>query len=332
MGEESLVDWLRRQTAPGSAIGDDTAALPSASGTTVVTVDQQIEGVHFPAGIDPAMVARRLLAVNLSDLAASGAIPRHALLALAAPAGFDHRRFLRALIAAAKRHGVTLAGGDLARAGTLHASLTLIGEKRSGDASLGRDRARAGHAIWLGGTLGESALGRSLVARGARPRGGSVGLPPHFSNKGDLRTAAVRAVRRHLAPEPQLALGRWLAVLGPRRAGAAIDVSDGFAKDLHRLCAASRVGATIDAVALLSGAPAHLVELALKLRLDPAELVESGGEDYVLLFTLPREVEPPRRFGCREVGVVTRGRTVRLVDPEGRPRPLPPRGWDHLRR
>ncbi len=95
--EEGLVAWLRTLTARagfgrsrGTLIGDDAATLPNG---TVVTVDQQIEGVHFPAGLAPAVVARRLLAVNLSDIAASGARPRFAFLALAAPPGFDHRSF-----------------------------------------------------------------------------------------------------------------------------------------------------------------------------------------------------------------------------------------------
>src|SRR5262245_16359229 len=103
-------------------------------GQATVTADQQTEGVHFPPGLGPAIVARGLLAVNLSDLAASGAIPRHAFLALAAPAGFDHRRFFTAFLAAAKRLKLSLDGGDLASARTVHASLTLIGEKLHGEA------------------------------------------------------------------------------------------------------------------------------------------------------------------------------------------------------
>ncbi len=344
--EEGLVAWLRTLTTrPGAGrlrrshrthIGDDAATLPSGA---VVTVDQQIEGVHFPAGLSPALVARRLLAVNLSDIAASGAHPRHAFLALAAPPGFDHRRFFRALVRACDDHGVALAGGDLARAPQLHLSLTLIGERSKSDLTLARDAARPGQRLWLGGTLGESALGCELLRRGARARGSAVVLPAFFSAKGGLRTAAVRAVRRHLLPSPQLELGRWLAGRGRGAAIAAIaaiDVSDGLAKDLHRLCAASGVGARLDGAALRAATPPHFAELAGRLGLDPARLIESGGEDYVLLFSLPKTTSPPRRFNALAIGSITRTRGVFVDDPDAAPasrlRRLATSGWDHLSR
>ena len=330
--EESLVAWLRTLTSRGGTlIGDDAATLPSGA---VVTVDQQIEGVHFPAGLPPPMVARRLLAVNLSDIAASGARPRHAFLALAAPRGFDHHGFFRALTDACDEHGIVLAGGDLASAPQLHLSLTLIADRRPGSATLARDRARPGQTLWLGGTLGESALGCELLRRGAHARGSGIVLPAFFSVKGGLRTAAVRAVRRHLLPTPQLELGRWLASRGRGANIAAIDVSDGLAKDLHRLCAASGVGARLDGGALRKAMPPRLSELAARLDVDPSRWVESGGEDYVLLFTLPKTVSPPRRFDALAIGAITRQKGVLVddsnADPAGGLRPIAASGWDHL--
>ena len=336
--EESLVAWLRTLTARqrqggggATLIGDDAATLPSGA---VVTIDQQIEGVHFPAGLAPAVVARRLLAVNLSDLAASGALPRHAFLALTAPSAFDHRAFFRALVGACAEYGVELAGGDLASAPQLHLSLTLIGERRPTDATLARDHARPGQRLWLGGTIGESALGRELVRRGARSRGNSLELPASFSVKGGLRAAAVRAVRRHLLPSPQLELGRWLAGRGSGQAGAAIDISDGLAKDLHRLCAASGVGARLDLAALKEARPPHFTELAGRLGLDSDRLAESGGEDYVLLFTLPKTTTPPRNFAALAIGSITRTKGVFVDDPDAAPasrrRRLASVGWDHF--
>ena len=333
--EESLVAWL--QTLTGKArrraalIGDDAATLPDGA---VVTVDQQIAGVHFPADLAPAFIAQRLLRVNLSDLAASGARPRHAFLALAAPPGFDHRSFFRALVGACADYGVELAGGDLARAPHLHLSLTLIGDRRPADATLARDHARPGQRLWIGGTLGESALGCELLRQGARPRGAGVDLPAAFSVKGGLRTAAVRAVRRHLLPTPQLELGRWLAGRGRGAAIAAIDVSDGLAKDLHRLCAASGVGARLDGAALRATAPPYFAELAAALRLDADRPIDSGGEDYVLLFSLPKNTIPPRKFGALAIGSITRTGGVLVDDlaatPASRRRRLANAGWDHL--
>lgn len=339
--EEGLVAWLRtltsRQRRGGARsrqqrlIGDDAATLPNGA---VVTVDQQIEGVHFPAGLPPAVVARRLLAVNLSDIAASGARPSHAFLALAAPREFDHRAFFRALVRACDDYGVALAGGDLALASHLHLSLTLIGERRPTDAKLGRDSARPGQRLWLGGTLGESALGCELLRRGAHARGSSVVLPAFLPVKGVLRTAAARAVRRHLLPAPQLELGRWLSARGPGASIAAIDVSDGLAKDLHRLCAASGVGARLDGDALRAATPPHFAELAARLEVDPARWVEGGGEDYVLLFTLPKRTSPPRKFGALAIGSTTRTRGIFVNDPDAAPasrqRRLVNAGWDHL--
>jgi thiamine-monophosphate kinase len=321
-GEDRLIAWLRRTLGPPASglLGDDAAMLPL-DGEWALTVDSQIEGTHFLRGLDPAVVARRLLAVNLSDLAAVGAAPAYALLALAAPPGFDHRRFLRAFAGAVRAAGVTLAGGDLARAPQVVATLTLLGRRRPRGRFLRRDEARAGDALWVGGTLGESALGRLLVARGARLDGRRVTLPAPF-NGGSLAAAARAAVRRHLLPVPQLALS---AELARRRRGSCIDVSDGLVKDLSRLCAASGVGAIVEATAL-PFAP-RAVELAGAFRTDAEALALSGGEDYALLFTLPARARPPR--GCHRIGSIDDAGGVRLRRGGGQV-PLRASGWDHL--
>ncbi|MBV8199953.1 MAG: thiamine-monophosphate kinase [Acidobacteria bacterium] len=363
-GEDRLLRWLRRQLAapraarrrpgaqhprhppsPGApSIGDDAAILP-AGGPFAVTVDSQIAGVHFVPGLDAAVIAERLLAVNLSDLAAMGAAPTYAFLALTAAPGFDHRRFFRALAAACSRHRLRLAGGDLSRppsgtsaaplaadraraaAAPVIATLTLLGRHRRGARWLRRAGAAAGHRLWLGGTVGESAAGRLLVGAGARLAAGRVTLPAPcagWEGRRPLAGAARRAVRRHLLPQPQLALGRWLA---GQSAGAAIDVSDGVSRDLYRLCGESAVGARIEAAALPL-AP-HFTSLCAELGAEPEQLALGGGEDYVLLFTLPAGIEPPARFGCRAIGTITAARRLSLV--AGREtRELPVAGWDHL--
>lgn len=310
-GEDRLLAWLR-SSGDLPHLGDDAAML-ALKRPFVVTTDSQIEGVHFLPGLDPARIARRALAVNLSDLAAMGADPRFAFLALAAPAGFEHRRFFRSLLAACRRYGLELAGGDLARSpGGVHAVLTLLGTLPPRGRWLRRDGARPGHRLWLGGTVGEAAAGQLLAASGAG------------STPGALAPAARRARERHLEPKPQLELGRWL---GRRKGGGALDVSDGLARDLHRLCRASGCGATVDAAALpfAHGFP----ELCRSLGRDPVDLALAGGEDYVLLFTLPPRVAPPPELGCREIGAIETGSKVRCLR-NGKTGALPPLGWDHL--
>jgi thiamine-monophosphate kinase len=311
--ENRLIDWLRRRLraeSGGALIGDDAAVLPA--GSFAVTVDHQISGVHFPPGLDPAIVARRLLAVNLSDLAAMGASPAYAFLALAAPPGFDHRRFLTAILAACRRHGLTLAGGDLARDPVLTTSLTLLGTKEEGVRWLTRRGARPEHALWLGGTIGESAAGQILIGRG-KPVEASA----------SVQRAMRRAMRRHLQPVPQLALGRWL---GRQKEGAAMDVSDGLARDLHRLCRASGVGAEVDAAALPFAD--RFLTICRQIFADPLALALGGGEDYVLLFTLPEGIAPPEP-GARRIGRITKGKRLVLLRNGGRS-DLPDAGWDHL--
>lgn len=303
MSEDALLGRLRARLGPSSLIGDDAAVLPL-PGEVAVTVDSQVSGVHFLPGLDAAQVARRLLAVNLSDLAAMGGVaaePSHAFLALSAPPDFDHDRFFDAFTEACRAWNVTLAGGDLARCDRVVATLTLIGTRPEGGRWLRRTDAKPGHDLWLGGTVGESAAGRMLIARGA-----DENHP---------------AVRRHLLPVPQLELGRWL---GQQDEGAAMDVSDGVAIDLHRLCRESGVGAVIDADALPLAD--GFFDLCGALSADPYELALAGGEDYVLLFTLPAGVRPP---GCSKIGSVLRGKKIEWIR-GGRRTKLPASGWDHL--
>lgn len=349
-GEDDLLAWLdRRLSRPGksSPIGDDAAIL-APGGPWAVTTDTQVAGTHFVPDLDPAVIARRLLAVNLSDLAAMGAWPRHAFLVISAPADFDHRRFFNAFLAACEPHGLRLSGGDLSRQDNLTLVLTLLGEpappETPGERTrhhpprhrwLERSGARPGHQIWVGGTLGESAVGCELVRRGARPTPGasaagsrSITWPADLEPSPELTECARRAVWRHLEPRPQLELGAWLA--NHSHEGACMDISDGLARDLHRLCRASDVGAELETMALAPDFRALCGYLGLGAR----ELALGGGEDYVLLFTLPAGEAPPLDFGARPIGRIVevpgdpRERLV-LIE-EGDRRPLAATGWDHL--
>jgi len=323
--EDQLHQWLRNRLRRSGfdRIGDDGAILP-AGGPWAVTQDHQIEGVHFPPQLDPLVIAQRLLAVNLSDLAAMGAQPVFAFLALSCPAEFDRHRFFSSFLRACQRFDTELAGGDLSSNDRVTASLTLLGRKPSKGRWLQRSNGRSGDVLWVAGELGFSALGRHLLAAGARLAGRRISLPGSIQLTSREQVLARRAVRRHLIPQPQLSMGRWLAL---RRRAAAIDISDGLALDLHRLCRESELGAQIDATSLStqSGFPT----VCRKLGIDPTETILTGGEDYAILFSLPPRVRPLGRQKCRRVGRLTACPDIDLVSPEGAI-PLAVTGWDHF--
>lgn len=318
-GEDRLLEQLHRRS--GGLNGDDAAILPDAA--WAVTTDTQIAGTHYPEDLDPARVAKRLLAVNLSDLAAMGAVPAFAFLVLAAPKDYRHQRFLEAFEDACNARGVRLAGGDLSSQPHPMAVATLLGRQVEGGRWLGRDGARAGHRLWLGGKVGESSLGQRLIAAGARPGALGAQLRKVLTSE-ELESAAELALRRHLRPEPQLELGQWLA---RQPEGGAIDISDGLGKDLARLCRASGLGVEVHADQLPKSAGFAALCRALEVDLISAQL--GGGEDYVLLFSLPPDLEPPSEFGCQVIGNLTATRDLTLID-RGQPRPLPTSGWDHI--
>lgn len=322
-GEDQLIAWLRRQ--PGcSLIGNDAATLPPEP--FAVTTDTQIAGVHVAPDLDPAHTARRLVAVNASDLAAMGAVPAYAFLVLAAPRDFDHKRFLRSVVEACRSLEIDLAGGDLAHSQQLVTTMTLLGRRNPEGGWLRRDRARPGNQIWVGGTLGESCLGFRALEQKAQVMNRSIRLPEHLRAPRALSRAARQAVRRHIHPTPQLQLGSWLA----RRSAvaAAIDVSDGLARDLHRLCRESGVGAEIDLAKL--PASLHAQPLADRLRISLNEAMLFGGEDYILCFTLPDDIQPPVELGCVPIGQIREKRGIKCRDARGRSTVLPDRGFDHL--
>jgi len=287
--------------------GDDAALLrPPRGEELVATVDAVEEGVHFDARFTPSDIGWKALAVNLSDLAAMGARPLWALVALGVPAGTAPARLAgvaRGLGACARRYGVAVAGGNVTRAAGLSLTVTVVGSVERGKA-LRREGARAGDAVLVSGTLGEAALGLEK------------GAPPSLA-------------RRQRRPTPRLDLGRALSGL----ASAAIDVSDGLVQDLGHLCDASGVGASL-----------RLAELPLSAayrrrtagRDDPWTQALSGGEDYELCVTVPgpkvrRALEAARATGTPlcVVGTVTRARGIQVARPGGGHHPVT-RGHDHL--
>jgi thiamine-monophosphate kinase len=326
MSEGSLGEFgrIRRFFAPlagpgGLGLLDDAALVDCRPGhRLVMTVDAMVEGVHYLPDDPPDLVARKLLRVNLSDLAAMGARPLHYLLTTALPktVGDDWvARFAAGLAKDQRVFGVDLLGGDsVATPGPAALTLTAIGEVECGG-EIRRSGARPGDRVWVSGTIGDAFLGLKVL------RGEHADL-----------TDADRAtlVARFRLPEPRTALGPRLAGI----AHAMLDVSDGLLADLGHICETSGVGATVRLAALpLSAAAQRLVAARPAL----AAQLATGGDDYELLFAAPAEASAAiRRLSAElalpisEIGTIEAGEAVRLIDPAGKPVPVGNAGWRHF--
>jgi len=329
--ETEFVTWLRSRASGGLriGIGDDAAVIAGPRGRDLVLkTDLSIEGVHFTRGLHPPRsVGHRALARSLSDLAAMGATPKFALISLAVSKRATQawiKQVYSGIFALAARFGVAVVGGDTA----VVPGATLLDAVAVGDVGRGaavrRSGARPGDQVYVSGRLGLSALGlRLLRSTGGRRR---------LTAKRIQDRAAARAVRAHLYPEPRCALGQYLSQ--KRLASALIDLSDGLSTDLGHVCLASGVGAIVWADRIpappLGGARRSGDPDSLSLALH-------GGEDYELLFTVPRGKVSrlPARFrGVRLhlIGEIRRSRDVLLIQSNGSQAPLRPRGYDHFRR
>ena len=305
---------------PGSfGLKNDAATLGLEPGEeAVLTLDTMTEGVHFLASDPPDLVARKLLRVNLSDLAAMGARPLGYLLSLARPKSLGEswlEDFAAGLKEDQETYGCLLFGGDSTSIeGPLSLSLTAIGRVPAGRA-LTRGGARPGEGLFVTGTIGDAALGLKVLT------GGDLG--------GSEAETAFLAERYRL-PQPRTQLGERL----PGLASACLDVSDGLAADAGHIAAVSGVALEIEVEKVPLSAPArHALER------DPSLLAAllTGGDDYELLFTAPLS-ERERIGACsRECGlpIVEIGRVldaaprVTLLDGEGAEVPLEKAGWTH---
>jgi len=292
-------------------VGDDAAIVRARPGfELVITTDMLVAGRHFHQGADPERLGHKALAVNLSDIAAMGATPRWATLALALPQA-DARwltAFSRGFMRLARRYGVDLVGGDTTR-GPLNICVQVVGEVPRGRA-LRRDGARAGDDVWVSGTLGDAAL--ALAA-------GRLGLAPRDR----------RALRLKLdVPAPRVGLG--IALRGIAR--SAIDVSDGLVADLGHICERSGVAAVVDFVRIPASATLkqHLHRAAARLA------VLGGGDDYELCFTVPPHkptaLENVKHLfpGLTEIGIIQAGASLHIVDAAGKPYVPKTAGHDHF--
>ncbi len=344
LGEFGLIGRIqklapRKSSSTLIGIGDDAAALKlPASHTLLATTDLLIEGVHFDlAYTDFHSLGWKAAAVNLSDIAAMGGIPRFCLTALGIPTGISVEQiteFYRGFKALLKSHGTTLIGGDTcsSRKG-LFISVTALGEVEP-RRIITRAGARPGDRIFVTGTLGDSAAGLELLESGVRSQESGVRSKKLKSALRTTRLSSPKSshfalIERHLRPVPRVEWGRKIALSGC--ASAMIDLSDGLSSDLSRICEQSRVGAEL----LANGIPLSdaLRKLTGKLAKPAAHYALSGGEDYELLFTAPPgKVKKIRslKLPLTEIGLITSGKTLSLVDSRGRKKTLRPSGYDHF--
>ena len=328
LGEHALIERLVSAAPPAPpsvpvGIGDDAAVVEPERGTlTVITTDALVDEVHFDRTFTTAEdIGHKALAVNLSDLAAMGATPRHALLSLALPETFrvsDFDALVRGVLTLADRHRVTLIGGNITRSsGPLFVDVTATGSVKRRRV-LTRDRARAGDELYVSGQLGGAAVGLAWLQQATAEQ------------RATDEQAACR--QRYLRPEPRIRLGR---LLGRNRATrACVDLSDGLADAIRQLASASRVGAVVEADALPIQADARAWFEGQGI--DPVVASLAAGEDYELMFTVPSSARRRLRAVSKlvkdlrltRIGRMTKASAL-VLERNGKAEPLPA-GFEHF--
>ncbi|GLQ92328.1 thiamine-phosphate kinase [Dyella acidisoli] len=316
--EFSLIDRIRQRTAQSRddvrlGIGDDAALLAMPSGQELaMAIDTMVEGIHFPRDTVAADIGWKALAVNLSDLAAMGATPAWALLALTLPNANEAfiDGFADGFAQLAQMYRLALVGGDTTR-GALTVSVAVHGFVPPGKA-LKRAGAQVGDAVLVTGTLGDAAGGLRMLQQDGRADAQSGYL-----------------IDRLNRPTPRVAAGLALR----ERANACIDVSDGLLADLGHICTASSVGAEIDTALL----PRSSALLSLFDDASSLHFALSGGDDYELCFTVPAQrvasVQTDlAKLGCgaTRIGRIVEGEGVKVRDANGQWLEPVQRGWDHF--
>lgn len=299
-------------------IGDDAALwMPRKGYETILTTDWFLEGTHFLRRLHPPdSVGWKCLARAVSDAAAMGGEPRCCLVSLALPSDCAKGwldGFMKGLTRCSLALACPIAGGDTTRFREILINVCVIGEAKRGSA-IKRSEAHVGDRIFVSGRLGEAELGLKALKK-----------------EKTVTDANGSLLRKHLYPKPRIPLGHWLA--SHRLATALMDVSDGLSSDLARLCSASGVGARIFAQKLPISGGIFSRRFAIKERVNAAL---HGGDDYELLFCVKPGLAPriPRSFAgvdLTDIGEITKGSQIALVDSSGRQSTLEAGGWDPFR-
>jgi thiamine-monophosphate kinase len=349
IGEFELIQRLRSATrippavrgAVVAGIGDDAAVLKARPGRVLLaTTDLLAEGVHFNlAWTTYRQLGYKAAMANLSDIAAMGGLPRFVLIALAVTprqSPHDIEALYAGAQAACRRAEAAVVGGDMsASRADLVLSLVVLGEAAPTEV-LRRSTARAGDRLYVTGTLGDAQAGLEILLRRRKQSRAAKTTPTHPSpleGEGKGEGGLGFLIKRHLMPTARLTEGRMLAA--GHLASAAIDLSDGLAGDVRRICEESTVGCLIDARALPLSAP--LLAHARARRQDPLTYALGGGEDYELLFTVPPAKIPRvdelirrRRLRATPIGSITPApRGLRIIGADGSARPLTAKGYEH---
>jgi thiamine-monophosphate kinase len=307
------------QGFPGAfGLTDDAALIAPPPGRDLaVTTDTMVAGVHFLGDEAPGLIAAKLLRVNLSDLAAMGAIPMVYTLNVALPGAIDDdwlKRFADGLAADQRAFDISLAGGDtVSTPGPVTLTLTAMGSVETGKA-LRRSGARPGDIVYVSGTIGDGALGLKLL------QGRLAGLSGEQADE---------LIGRYRLPRPRVGLGARLAGV----ASATIDISDGLAADLTHILDASGAGAEIEAATVPLSAPAAA---ALAGDAGLMETILTGGDDYELLFTVApgyvgrvTALASDLALPLTPIGRITAGSGLRVTGADGEVMRLARRGWEH---
>lgn len=322
-GEDSLIARYFKPLAsdPGAfGLDDDAAALRAAGEDIVVTTDAIVEGVHFLAGDPPDTLARKALRVNLSDLAAKGATPAGFVLTLALRGADDAwlMSFAKALGEDAAHYGCPLLGGDtVSTPGPLMISITAFGRLPQGR-MVHRAGAAVGDLVFVTGTIGDAALGLDVL------RGG----PAAAALAGDAAARDFLAAR-YRVPQPRNALAPAVR----EHASAAMDVSDGLAGDLAKLCAASGVSADIELARIPYSPTAAALSSGGTIGV---ETLIAGGDDYEILCAVPEANAEAFALAAQGVAVSLIGRIVagdsgpRFLDGQGRELALKRLSYSHF--
>jgi thiamine-monophosphate kinase len=326
VAEFDLIELIRARCAVARedvrlGIGDDAALLAVPPGQALaVSTDTLVAGVHFPQETKVYDIGWKALAVNLSDLAAMGATPAWATLALTLPQPDAHwvAEFADGFAALAGEYKLALVGGDTTQ-GPLTITIAVHGFVPE-QAALRRDGARAGDAVFVTGTLGDAAAGLRCLDKNDPDAQRLTGTPS------GARELLIERLNR---PTPRVAAGLLLRGC----ANACIDISDGLVADLGHVCAASGVGAELDAQ-LLPSSSALLGAFDADAR---RALQLSGGDDYELCFTAPEAnttqlLQDLARSGCgaTRIGRIVAGSGVRVRDAQGVEIAPPRAGWEHF--